>query len=179
MTDQVAPDAAGEPCTASFETFYRDELPGLLRFLVHSGASVVDACDAGQHAFVETYSRWDRVRKMDAPEAYLRTCAVNELRRLVTRPRTDRERAIRGGWLDQTAIEDLDHEQEVNAVLLALAALPARQRQVMAWHYDGYRPREIARLMEMRPETVRTTLRDARAALGARLRLAAEEARDE
>jgi RNA polymerase sigma-70 factor (ECF subfamily) len=40
-----------------------------------------------------------------------------------------------------------------------------RQRQILAWTYDGATPTEIAAELGMHPATVRSTLRNARAAL--------------
>jgi RNA polymerase sigma-70 factor (ECF subfamily) len=40
-----------------------------------------------------------------------------------------------------------------------------RQRQILAWTYDGATPAEIAAELGMHPATVRSTLRNARAAL--------------
>jgi RNA polymerase sigma factor (sigma-70 family) len=40
-----------------------------------------------------------------------------------------------------------------------------RQRQILAWTYDGATPTEIAAELDMHPATVRSTLRNVRAAL--------------
>jgi RNA polymerase sigma-70 factor (ECF subfamily) len=47
--------------------------------------------------------------------------------------------------------------------------LPQRQREVMAWHYDGYSPREIADLLGVPDDAVRSSLYQARKNLKARL----------
>ncbi|MCI4078843.1 sigma-70 family RNA polymerase sigma factor [Streptomyces sp. MMS21 TC-5] len=59
-----------------------------------------------------------------------------------------------------------DQEREVYT---ALAELPSRQRQVMAWFYDGYTITEIADVLEIAKESVRQNLCRARATLKARL----------
>jgi RNA polymerase sigma factor (sigma-70 family) len=47
-------------------------------------------------------------------------------------------------------------------VLGLLRLLPPRQRQVMAWVYDGYTPAEIATFLGLDPGTVRASLHKAR-----------------
>jgi RNA polymerase sigma factor (sigma-70 family) len=51
---------------------------------------------------------------------------------------------------------------EARTVLAALATLPPKQRQVMAWCIDGYTPAEIAREMGADPAAVRQNLAKAR-----------------
>ena len=50
-------------------------------------------------------------------------------------------------------------------VLEALRLLPYRQRQVMAWAYDGYTPAEIATFLNLDSGTVRASLHKARETL--------------
>ncbi len=47
-------------------------------------------------------------------------------------------------------------------VLELLRLLPPRQRQVMAWYYDGYAPAEIAAFLGIDPGAVRASLHKAR-----------------
>ncbi|MFM9596568.1 sigma-70 family RNA polymerase sigma factor [Streptomyces scabiei] len=54
-------------------------------------------------------------------------------------------------------------------LLRLLADLPPRQRQIMAWKYDGHSPAEIAEELGISSETVRASLLKARRALAARL----------
>lgn len=46
--------------------------------------------------------------------------------------------------------------------LAALAMLPVRQREVMAWHLDGYKPEQIARELGLTADNVRKALQRAR-----------------
>jgi RNA polymerase sigma-70 factor (ECF subfamily) len=43
--------------------------------------------------------------------------------------------------------------------------LPPRQRQVLAWTYDGATPTEIAEALQISPDAVRANLHKARAAM--------------
>jgi RNA polymerase sigma-70 factor (ECF subfamily) len=150
---------------AEFEQFYRAEQANLLKFLIYRGAHPADAADASQHAWVEVYRRWDRVSHMAYPGAYIRQIASNEWKRLNSRPQQDRDRAAQGGWIDLAAVEDIYDKEDVKTVLEILATLPERQREVMAWLYDGYSSQEIAERLKMQPSTVRSTIRHARSTL--------------
>jgi RNA polymerase sigma-70 factor (ECF subfamily) len=50
-------------------------------------------------------------------------------------------------------------------VLQVLRLLPYRQRQVMAWTYDGYTPAEIATFLNLDAGAVRASLHKARETL--------------
>ncbi|KAK1186427.1 sigma factor-like helix-turn-helix DNA-binding protein [Streptomyces sp. NBS 14/10] len=43
--------------------------------------------------------------------------------------------------------------------------MPVRQREVMAWTLDGYRPQEIAQIIGITPEAARKNLERGRALL--------------
>ncbi len=62
-------------------------------------------------------------------------------------------------------VQDVYQQSEVQMVLNAMSKLPARQRQVMAWYYDGYSAVEIAENLGMPVATVRSNLRHARETL--------------
>jgi RNA polymerase sigma-70 factor (ECF subfamily) len=168
----VSPADAGRPeplgdRNVEFDQFYRAEVSRLVRFLALRGAQPADAADAAHQAFVEVFLRWDRVRRMGHPAGYLRRIAANHWMRLQGRPVQDVERAVAGRWIELTMVEDVYGRHEVKEVLASLAALPDRQRQVMAWLYDGYSEEEIAEHLGMKVNTVRSTVRHGRAKLRA------------
>lgn len=144
------------------DRFYRAEMPRLLRFLLLQGVPPADAADAAQQAFVEVCLRWDRVRRMDSPAGYLRRVASNDWAKQNRRRSTDVDRAVRGHWAHPAVIEDIYGNEQVRLVVDSLSRLPARQRQVMAWLYDGYSYEEIAEQVGMRVATVRSTVRHAK-----------------
>ncbi|BBJ37380.1 hypothetical protein SSPO_000980 [Streptomyces antimycoticus] len=55
--------------------------------------------------------------------------------------------------------------EEEARVYEALSWLPPRQREVMAWTLDGYRPQEIAQIMGIAPEAARKNLERGRTLL--------------
>ena len=153
----MAARATDEP----FDAFYRAEAELLLRFLLRFGATVADAADASGHAFAEVYVRWTQLHE---PRSYLRRVAINELASLKARPLTDVERVFRGCWAVEL-VEDVYHQDEIQRVLAAMNKLPPRQREVMAWYYDGYKATEIAELLGLNVSTVHSNLRHAKEAL--------------
>jgi RNA polymerase sigma-70 factor (ECF subfamily) len=56
----------------------------------------------------------------------------------------------------------LDAGQERSHVVGLLSALPAAQREVMAYTVDGFSPTEMAGMLGKTPEAVRANLRHAR-----------------
>ncbi|MFY1698586.1 sigma factor-like helix-turn-helix DNA-binding protein [Solwaraspora sp. WMMA2101] len=73
-----------------------------------------------------------------------------------------------------SASADISAWEQRHDVIRLLAILPWRQRQVMAWTFDGYQPQEIAVELEITPEAVRASLKLARRALAEHLRRAGE-----
>jgi DNA-directed RNA polymerase specialized sigma24 family protein len=65
-------------------------------------------------------------------------------------------RPERPGLLPTASAAEL--RDEARAVLAALATLPPKQRQVMAWCIDGHTPAEIARELGADPAAVRQNL---------------------
>jgi RNA polymerase sigma factor (sigma-70 family) len=66
----------------------------------------------------------------------------------------------RQGPLSAAAATEL--RDEARTVLAALASLPPKQREVMAWHIDGFGSAEIAATLHIDPAAVRQNLVKAR-----------------
>jgi RNA polymerase sigma-70 factor (ECF subfamily) len=150
----VAPAAL----VADFSACYREQLPGLVWFVMSLGASAEEAADAAQAAFAAAFPVWDTIRH---PQAWLRRVAQRaHYRRAVSREVPVEAAPERPGPL--TAAGEVELRDEAQAVLAALAALPPRQRQIMAWHVDGFSPAEIARELGTGQAAVRQSLAKAR-----------------
>jgi RNA polymerase sigma factor (sigma-70 family) len=61
-----------------------------------------------------------------------------------------------------SAATEVELHDEARTVLAALADLPPKQRQVMAWSIDGFSPGEIALELDVDPAAVRQNLAKAR-----------------
>lgn len=156
---------------AAFSAFYRADVVRLVSFLRIQGASMPEAADVAQDAMLKAYQWWPSLK---SPGAWVRTVATREFirRRLRTNeipvdqllePATSLLRD------DSPSARAELHEQEERVQQL-LGLLPPRQRQVMAWSYDGYTPTEIAAELSVpgspvTPEAIRASLRLARLSL--------------
>lgn len=113
---------------------------------------------------LRAYKDWGSI---DHPKAWARTVASREYyRRLLAChevPVTELP-DIAGSMADTVIIG-----QEQERILVLLRRLPERQRQIMAWCYDGYKPAQIADILGIDPGAVRVSLHKARAALQAYL----------
>jgi RNA polymerase sigma factor (sigma-70 family) len=151
--------------TVEFELFYRAETRDLVRFLIWLGASLADAADVAQDTMIEAFHRWPTIR---TPRAWVRRVAsrifLRRLARVVERPVDDVDaRPL------LAANRDLTDWEQHDEICHLLAQLPPRQRQVMAWTFDGYPPRQIAAELGITADAVRSNLKLARRALAERL----------
>lgn len=151
--------------TEEFSELYLAEMPRLVWFVMKHGANAVEAADAAQAAFVVAWESREHIHK---PRAWLRTVAVREYFR---RPASEICVDAIPEHADLIASADAAEigEQEL-AVTKVLTELPMKQRQAMAWHYDGFTHEEIAREMGVTEDAVRQNLHRARARLKAALR---------
>jgi len=155
---------AGNGVRVPFDQFYRAEMAALTRFVRRYGADVHAAADAAHDAFAQAYPQWDTIQN---PRAWLRlvACRIYYRRRLRDTP--VEEVPDRPVIYEDTA----EIGEQGRRVSEALAALPERQRQVMAWHMDGYDNTEIARQLRITAAAVRQNLCRGRQALKQRLGL--------
>ncbi|MBO0808011.1 MAG: sigma-70 family RNA polymerase sigma factor, partial [Actinobacteria bacterium] len=120
---------------------YRQQFPGLVWFVMGLGAGAEEAADAAQSAFAAAFPAWETIRH---PQAWLRRVAGRAyFRRAASREIPVAAAPDAPG--PQLVPEDVEFRDEARRVLAALAVLPPRQRQMMAWHMDGFGPAEIAR----------------------------------
>jgi RNA polymerase sigma-70 factor (ECF subfamily) len=143
---------------ADFSACYARELSGLVWFVMSLGADAHRAADVAQSAFAEAFVAWDRIQH---PSAWLRRVAGRlHYRYLVSQETSVEDVPDRQGPLAADSVVEL--HDEARCVLAALADLPPKQRQVMAWTIDGFSPAEIARELDVDPAAIRQSLAKAR-----------------
>jgi RNA polymerase sigma factor (sigma-70 family) len=145
-----------------FTLFYTSDMPRLVGFLIVHGARPDVAADLAQSAMTEAYRRWDTI---DTPRAWVRTVASRQWWR---RAESDQMEIPQDELPEPGVLLSVEESAEIenrHTFLTMVRSLRLRQRQVMAWTYDGYQPIEIAALLGKDPTTVRSALRDARAVL--------------
>jgi len=118
----------GQP---DFESWYRYEQPRLARGLWAVCGDSDVAADAVDEAFSRALARWDRVSSMDSPTGWVRSVALNHVRRTMRRRDLER-RLLRREHVVPPAEPEVDPE-----LWQAVAGLPARQREVVALRYVG------------------------------------------
>ena len=152
----------------TFEEFVSARLGPLVRY-----ATVVTwdphlAEDIIQNVLVRAQSRWTRISRMDAPELYVKRMVVNEFLSW-RRRRAARTVPLTGESLDgflPSAPDQIGQRDERDAMLRLIAALPPRQRAVIALRfYEDMAVEQIAEILGCRTVTVRTHLSRALASL--------------
>ncbi|SDC78496.1 RNA polymerase sigma factor [Actinokineospora iranica] len=156
------------PDHPGFEGFYREQTPRVVAFLLVLGVQLSTAKDLTQEAMIEVYRRWDSI---DHPKTYIRTVVSrNWAKHLASTEFPTNEIPDRTPIDDNSPLSEVLFSETSQAYRRALAQLPPRQRQVMAWTADGYRPREIAEILDISGDNVRANLRKARQTLDKTLR---------
>ncbi len=131
----------------------------------------VEAEDAVQEAFARAVASGGRFRQVDNPEAWLRTVALNVIRRRWRRARLFLSLSPRLATPSDVPGISEDHV----AVVDALRALPFQQRETIALFYLGdLSVQEIAATLSIAEGTVKSRLTRGRAALAGLLRTTVE-----
>jgi RNA polymerase sigma-70 factor (ECF subfamily) len=161
----IPPSKSAAESTPDFSEFYREQMPRLIGFLMTLGADPHRAADVAQESMAATWKHWSRIA---TPHAYVRTVASHAWGRALAK--TSYVEVGLDEFGDDPSGQDgpLDftiRREEHRTVLARLRALPLRQRQIMAWTYDGYRPAAIANILRLDSTTVRSNLYQARKAL--------------
>jgi len=149
-----------------FEDFYAGTVDRLVGQLFVITGDLHEAEEVVQEAFVRAASRWARLERYDAPEAWVRRVAMH----LVTdRARWRRRRTVllrRLGEPPQVPAASV----EALALADALRALPIRHRQAIVLHYlVGMPVEEVARTLSVPGGTVKSWLARGRRALAGAL----------
>jgi len=152
-----------------FSDFYRHSIVPLIGFLVVLGARPADAADVAQETMLKAYQDWNTITH---PKAWVRRVASRAWGRHMARSHEDPVDQLPehtsllhpASGIEASGIEAVEQR---HTVLQALATLPLRQRQVMAWTFDGYSAPEIAKELGIEPAAVRSSLLKARRSLTA------------
>ena len=142
-----------------FELFYRSAKDSCFRALLATVASADEADDLLAEAFTRALSRWEEVRVHPRPEAWVARTALNLHRDRWRRSARQRRRMARSGTAQYIAPLD-------SSLLVAVRALPERQREVVALRVLlDLSAEQTAEVLGVEVGTVGTHLRRALAAL--------------
>ena len=152
---------------AAVSDLYAAHWSGLTRLALLMLGDRPSAEDVVQEAFTELYRRWDTIRESAKAPGYLRSTVLNRSRSVLRR----RALARRYQPPEQPPVWSPEHDamlgEDRREVLVALAALPPRRREVLVLRfYLNLSDAEIAETLGISEVTVRSTASRALAALG-------------
>jgi RNA polymerase sigma factor (sigma-70 family) len=155
---------------ADWIAFYDAEYHFVVRFVMRNGASLEDACDAAEEAFLDSWAlmtqqpdRWSQVVNR---RSWIRAVALRKRQR----PPGPRRRPLLAGNAEipdipAAGLEPGELTAQTQAVLQALRSLDKEAQAVMAFRMDGIPTAVIAETLEVTEQRVRDVTKKARAAL--------------
>jgi RNA polymerase sigma-70 factor (sigma-E family) len=151
-----------------YDEVYAAMWPRLVRTAYAVCGDLGVAEDAVQTAFAKAYRSWRRISRLDAPEAYLRRMAVNEV--LSDRRRARRKHEVTSAEPPERQGRPDDDPFAGDELWRAVAALPPRQRAVLVLrYYEDLSEQQIADALGCRPGTVKSQASAALASLRGRV----------
>jgi len=145
-----------------FRTFFEDEHRRLFKTLYFVTGDRSEAADLMQEAFLKLWERWDRIDTIDDPTAYLFKVALNANRMRARAARRTARRQIPLGIV-RDPYDDIDVREDVLAMLRSIA--PRQRAALVLLDLYGYGSEEAARIMGIRPSTVRALATQGRTVL--------------
>jgi RNA polymerase sigma-70 factor (ECF subfamily) len=144
--------------TDLINTLYDTQRRGMLRYLIHGGASLSQGEDIIQDAFMELYVSLRSGKSIKNPRSWLFTVARHAFLKLCNA-------SHRLDQLDESAVVDaysslsiVAPEPQLDEVERMFSILTPRERQVMTLRLSGLRYREIAAQLGINFKTAHTLL---------------------
>jgi RNA polymerase sigma-70 factor (ECF subfamily) len=147
---------------SDFRSFFEHEHRALLKALYFVTGDRAEAADQMQEAFLKIWERWDRIDAIDDPRAYLFRIALNGSK---TRARSARRASRRMMPISavRDPFDDVEMRDDVRRMLLTLT--PRQRAALVLLDLYGYGSEDAARIMGIRPSTVRALATQGRAVL--------------
>jgi RNA polymerase sigma-70 factor (ECF subfamily) len=144
----------------SFEDFFEANRRSLFGALCLVTGNRSEAEEIMQDAFLKVWERWERVSGLEDPNAYLFRVAMNLFRNRLRRGSL----AVRQALSLAQSTDDLAAIEDRDEVVRWLRPLPPRQRAaIVLTVYLDYSTNEAARILGIRPSTVRALTTQGRA----------------
>lgn len=140
----------------AFAELYGDIYQNLYRFALYTLRNTQDAEDVVSAAVMEAYGTIGKLRKDESFSAWMYRIVANMCRRKMRGYYVETEELTEenGGW---DGFVWGDPREEYLDVRRAFLALSAQERMIVGMHvFCGYRTREIAEILEMNENTVRS-----------------------
>jgi RNA polymerase sigma factor (sigma-70 family) len=147
-----------------FRLFFEDEQRGLLKTLYFVTGNRSEAADLMQEAFLKLWERWDRIDEIEDPRGYLFRVALNAWKMRARAARRSAKRVLPMVFV-RDPFEEADVREDVRRMLLDLS--PRQRAALVLLDLYGYGSEEAARIMGIRPSTVRALATQGRTVLRA------------
>jgi RNA polymerase sigma-70 factor (ECF subfamily) len=149
---------------ARFDTFFEEERERLFKALYFVTGNRDDAEELTQDAFLRLWERWDDIDRIDDPTGYLFRVALNGFRMRRRRAAT----AIRNLTpMTESSDAFLEAEMRADVRQLLLRITPRQRAALLLVDLLGYSSEQAARILRVRPSTVRALATQGRRALRA------------
>ena len=145
-----------------FDTFMEEEHERLYRALYFITGSREDAEDLSQEAFMKLWERWNTIEEIEDPTGYLFRVALNGFRMRWRRAAMALRRHVP---LAGPRDEFVEAEMRADVRRLLLALTPRQRAALLLVDLLGYPSEEAARILRVRPSTVRNLASQGRRAL--------------
>lgn len=147
---------------ADFDAFFLEEHERLFRALYFVTGDRRDAEDLMQDAFAKLWERWDRIGTMEDPTGYLFRVALNGFRMRRRHAAVVAAKVI-PGLEPRDAFGDAEMRADLRTLLRLVT--PRQRAALLLVDLLGYGSEEAARILEVRPSTVRALASHARSTL--------------
>jgi RNA polymerase sigma factor (sigma-70 family) len=148
--------------SVGFDAFFADEHERLFRALYFITGDRHDAEELMQDAFLKLWERWDRVSRIEDPQAYLFRAALNGFR-MRRRRATTALRKLGPTKEDRDPFQESEVRADVRRMLLGVT--PRQRAALVLVELLGYSSDEAAGILRVRPSTVRALATQGRQAL--------------
>jgi RNA polymerase sigma factor (sigma-70 family) len=156
---------------ARFDSFFVEEHERLFKALYFVTGNREDAEELMQEAFLRLWERWHEIERIDDPTAYLFRVALNAFRSRRRRAATALRKLNPVSEVGRDEFADAEVRADLRDLLLGCT--PRQRAALVLVDLLGYPSEQAARILRVRPSTVR-----ALAAQGRRTIRAKEGARD-
>ena len=138
---------------ARFDAFFEEEHERLFKALYFVTGNRHDAEELMQDAFVRLWERWGEIGRIDDPTAYLFRVALNGFRMRRRRAVMALRKVLP---IPERRDPFLDAEMRADVRQLLLEVTPRQRAALLLVDLLGYPSEQAARILRVRPSTVRT-----------------------
>jgi RNA polymerase sigma factor (sigma-70 family) len=162
---EVVPFPSGRvEAWARFDTFFQEQHERLFKALYFVTGNRHDAEELMQDAFLRLWERWDQIGSIEDPTGYLFRVALNGFRMRRRRAAMAVRKVIP---VPERRDLFLDAEMRADVRQLLLEVTPRQRAALVLVDLLGYPAEQAARILRVRPSTVRTLATNGRRALRA------------